>query len=319
MSAPPAGAMVNAFAPTWVGAFLHNILFGILLLQVYMYYVFFPRDKRWIKVLVYSIFLLELAQTTMRAIDAYINEVVHWGDYDFVGTHLGHRGDTLTWFSMPVLTAISGGIVQVYFGYRIYVFSKSIWVASGVWLPALMQVGSGMAVGLVNKVQHHGGAASSKGAAGNINTTVVLTLWLVTTMVTDLLIAGLLTYYLYSMKSGINESDRLVTKIIRLTVETGSLTAVAAILIMILWYKKPPWHLIFSDIIGKLYANNLLVMLNRRHFLQVHGSISHSLGHITSRTTSNGLPSEVQFASKSAINPQAVSKDTGGQIVLEIS
>jgi hypothetical protein len=69
-----------------------------------MYYVFFPRDKRWIKVLVYSIFLLELAQTTMRAIDAYINEVVHWGDYDFVGTHLGHRGDTLTWFSMPVLS-----------------------------------------------------------------------------------------------------------------------------------------------------------------------------------------------------------------------
>ncbi|KAH8825890.1 hypothetical protein DL96DRAFT_1610160 [Flagelloscypha sp. PMI_526] len=313
MSVPPAGAMVNAYAPTWVGAFLHNILFGILIVQVYIYYSFFPKDKRSIKALVYSVFLIELAQTLMRAFDAYNNEVVHWGDPDFVGTHVGHRGDVLTWLSMPILTAISGGIVQVYFGYRIYIFSKSIWVASAIWLPALLQVGSGLGVGLVDKVQRHGGAANTKGAAGNINTTIVLTIWLVTTLVTDILIAGLLTYYLYSMKSGIKESDRLVTRIIRLTVETGSLTAVAAILIMILFYKKPPWHLMFSDIIGKLYANNLLVMFNRRHFLQVHGPISHSLGDITT-TTRTGIVSEVEFASKSA-----GSRDTGEQIMLSSS
>ncbi|KAH8806876.1 hypothetical protein DL96DRAFT_600878 [Flagelloscypha sp. PMI_526] len=314
MSSPSVGSMVNVVGPVWFGHFFHNILFGMLTVQVYLYYVFFPMDQKWIKILVYSVFIIEVAQTAMRAYDMYNVEVIHWG----IKSYVGHT--ILSWFATPILTAMSGGIVQIYFGYRIYVFSKKIWVPMFVWLLALVQVGSGISVGIIGKIQGSGGGgANSHGAAGNVSVTQAVTTWLVSTAITDISIAGLLTFYLYSMRSGIEESDRLVTRIIRLTVETGSLTALSAILILVLFYKKPPWNLIFADIIGKLYANNLMIIFNRRHFL-ANGTISQPLPHLSNTTTASGrIHSGIEFSSKNPDSTLGLSNKTHSQKTWELS
>ncbi|KAH8822476.1 hypothetical protein DL96DRAFT_1684192 [Flagelloscypha sp. PMI_526] len=86
-----------------------------------------------------------------------------------------------------------------------------------------------------------------------------LTWWCVSTAVTDVVIAILMTYHLLKIKTGIQQTDRLLTRIITLTIETGTLTAVLAIIIVFLSFAvRAPWFFNFTDIIGKIYANNLL-------------------------------------------------------------
>ncbi|KAH8798096.1 hypothetical protein DL96DRAFT_1720720 [Flagelloscypha sp. PMI_526] len=98
-----------------------------------------------------------------------------------------------------------------------------------------------------------------------------------------------------------NTRDRdLVTKIIRLTVETGTVTAIWSILIIILFFQKPPWFVIFADTIGKLYANSMMVMFNRRvNYSEQASTVHHqSMGTIAANTSSGGGKVELILAEK---------------------
>ncbi|KAH8799486.1 hypothetical protein DL96DRAFT_867257 [Flagelloscypha sp. PMI_526] len=94
-----------------------------------------------------------------------------------------------------------------------------------------------------------------------------------------------MTYHLLKIKTGIQQTDRLLTRIITLTIETGTLTAVLAIIIVVLSFAvRAPWFFIFTDIISKIYANNLLVLFNRRVDMSVrHQATVHCM-------SSSGLP-----------------------------
>ncbi|KAH8822471.1 hypothetical protein DL96DRAFT_1714788 [Flagelloscypha sp. PMI_526] len=287
MPAPPRGAMLEATGPPWLGSFFHNILAGMLIVQVYIYYVAFPKDHWSMKAIVYIVFILEMTQTVIRAVDNFENDVMRWGDVTSLPLE---RAD---WFGTPVITAVTSAIVQAYFGYRVLIFSKSWIIATFIWVPTLLQLSTGVALGAISEPL----PVNILSKTARFKT--VLPIWTSSSAFTDILIAVLLTYYLYTMKSGIRQTDKLITKIIRLTVETGTVTAIASVLIVILFYAKPPWFLIFTDIIGKLYANNLMVMFNRRIDLGAEGATTvHSMG--TGKTsTANGAESHIQFAGKS--------------------
>ncbi|KAK0430063.1 hypothetical protein EV421DRAFT_353324 [Armillaria borealis] len=75
-----------------------------------------------------------------------------------------------------------------------------------------------------------------------------------------------MTYYLMRSNASFRQTRMLVTKLIRLTIETGSVTAVVALVAGILFFVFP--HKTFYSapvvIIPKLYANTILVVLNLR-------------------------------------------------------
>ncbi|KAK0226627.1 hypothetical protein IW262DRAFT_780086 [Armillaria fumosa] len=75
-----------------------------------------------------------------------------------------------------------------------------------------------------------------------------------------------MTYYLMRNNTGFRRTQMLVTKLIRLTVETGSVTAVVALLSFVLLFVFP--HQTFygtpTVIVAKLYANNVYMVLNSR-------------------------------------------------------
>ncbi|KAK0493073.1 hypothetical protein EDD18DRAFT_1333860 [Armillaria luteobubalina] len=82
----------------------------------------------------------------------------------------------------------------------------------------------------------------------------------------DVIIAIFMTYYLMRGNTGLRRTQMLVTKLIRLIVETGSATAVVALLSFVLFFSFP--HQIFyktpTVIVAKLYANNVYMVLNSR-------------------------------------------------------
>ncbi|KAH8834440.1 hypothetical protein DL96DRAFT_1676558, partial [Flagelloscypha sp. PMI_526] len=161
----------------------------------------------------------------------------------------------------PLLSP-AGGIVQVFLGWRIYTFSNNWLLTIRVWTLTLLATGAGMAQGIISTHLTIPEVAT--------HTTTTINIWFITTAVNDVLIAGILSYYLNRLKTGVEKTDKLVSRIIKLTVETGSVTALTAVLIVITFFLAPPWFLMLSDCIGKLYANNLMVMFNRRLTITHH-------------------------------------------------
>ncbi|KAH8831848.1 hypothetical protein DL96DRAFT_1706254 [Flagelloscypha sp. PMI_526] len=180
----------------------------------------------------------------------------------------------LDWFSTPVLTAITSAMVQAYFRLsRLRLFQVMDYPYVHLGFPRCYNSLPGLALGVISE------PTPLRQLSKTPMFRVVLPL--------------------YTMKSGIRQTDKLITRIIRLTVETGTLTAVWSILLIIIFYTEGPWFHLFADTIGKLYANNMMVMFNRRVNLSSENqtTVHHSMGTGKTPTTANGEQSHIQFAS----------------------
>ncbi|KAJ7185129.1 hypothetical protein GGX14DRAFT_383702, partial [Mycena pura] len=101
-----------------IGELFGTYLFGILTTQLYLYHLSFPRDPKYIKCLVYSVFILDLASTVMCVADAY-----HWFASGFES--IAALNDTfLSGFDTPMIGALLAAIVQCFYCYRMWTLNK---------------------------------------------------------------------------------------------------------------------------------------------------------------------------------------------------
>ncbi|OJT10973.1 hypothetical protein TRAPUB_12512 [Trametes pubescens] len=78
-----------------------------------------------------------------------------------------------------------------------------------------------------------------------------------------------LAYYLHTRRTGLRQSNDIITKLIGLSVTTGLLIAAFNIadLIAYVTADKNLYVLFFNFMLGKLYANSLLTSLNSRGYI----------------------------------------------------
>ncbi|KAG9121956.1 hypothetical protein FRC07_001862 [Ceratobasidium sp. 392] len=89
--------------------------------------------------------------------------------------------------------------------------------------------------------------------------------WLVMSAIADVVITCVLTWYLHSHRTGFPRTDDVITRIIRLTIQTGLVTSLWAIVDVILYLSLPNnLHLLLNIPLCKLYSNSLLSTLNSR-------------------------------------------------------
>ncbi|KAK7025467.1 hypothetical protein VNI00_015995 [Paramarasmius palmivorus] len=91
--------------------------------------------------------------------------------------------------------------------------------------------------------------------------------WLIATAIADITITFCLVWFLRSKKGGIKQSNEVIDRIIRLTMETGALTSIFAIMDLVCYLtmgKINGAHITFQVILSKLYINSLLSTLNSR-------------------------------------------------------
>ncbi|KAH8806618.1 hypothetical protein DL96DRAFT_1631209 [Flagelloscypha sp. PMI_526] len=244
------GVPAADLAPGFFGYSLNLLLAGILIVQVYIYHLAFPTDSWTTKTTVYSVLVLELLQTALQIHDSYQTNVQHWGDPTTLDSQ------HLNWFAIPIITAMTAAIVQSSFAWRIRVLSNSLVWSSIVWVMAAIQLGAGLAQGIL----------SAPLAVHELfrRTKPTIILWGASTALNDVLIAALLSFYLTRMKSSFAETNSIVTRIVSLIVGSGVLTAVWAIIIVILYFLSPQEFAMFTNVISKCYSNSLMVMLNQR-------------------------------------------------------
>ncbi|KAJ8487633.1 hypothetical protein ONZ45_g14258 [Pleurotus djamor] len=263
MSAPPAPVnslppippiIAELTGPLLLGHFFNWGLFGALIVQTYVYYLAFPNDRLLPKTIVYSVLVIEVLQTVLATRDAFRNFGTGWGNM----IDLAEVG--WLWFSVPVLGSIISCMSQFFFAWRIWVLSnRQLFLPACVTFLSLVQGVAGIWTG----IYAHFIGVFSEVTKHTKNTTIV---WLGGTALCDVIIAASMIYFLSKSRTGFRQTNVLLTKLVRIVIETGLTCATFAVLDLILFlaFQETNYHLAPSVALSKLYSNSLLVVLNAR-------------------------------------------------------
>ncbi|KAK0212262.1 hypothetical protein DFS33DRAFT_1376776 [Desarmillaria ectypa] len=251
----PAGyPIARVSGPVIVALLLHWGLFGTLSVQLYLYYLAFPKDRRFTKYLVYGTYIVEFGQTMLATHDAFAGFGYGFGDIEAV------TDMHFDWLTVPIMSAAVAFVGQVFYAYRIFILSRSQIVPIFVTCVSLT---SSVAAIITGAYSFEAGNVTK---LNNRKTSIAVGIWCGASALCDIVIAIFMTYYLLRSDTGFHRTRMLVTKLIRLTIETGSVTAVVALLNLILFFAFP--HQTFygtpAFIMPKLYANTVYMVLNSR-------------------------------------------------------
>ncbi|TFY50407.1 hypothetical protein EVG20_g11538, partial [Dentipellis fragilis] len=191
----------------------------------------------------------------------------------------------------PAMTAIISTMVQLFFCWRVKV------LIGRTWIVCIIVVGSIIAghefsavprsIHITRTLRFARGAQYSvltlrAAAVGGIATAIAIGIvphwlefqkfkvpvivWLTTSALVDSTITAFLVWYLRRQKTEFSASDDILNRIIRVTVQTGLVTSVWAIINLgVFLGSSSGFHLAFNFPLSKLYSNSLLSSLNARH------------------------------------------------------
>ncbi|KAK0483077.1 hypothetical protein EDD18DRAFT_1362040 [Armillaria luteobubalina] len=242
--------------PLIVGYLLNWGLFGTLTMQLYLYYLAFPKDRRFVKILVYGIYIVEFVQTILVAHDAFA--VFGYGFGDLEAPNEIHY----SWFIVPIIDAVAAAVGQGFYAYRIFVLSRSRIVSAFVICISL----TGFVADMITGVRIFQTDDFIVTAFNDRKTSIAIGISCAGFALCDIIIALRMSYYLMRSNTRFRRTQILVTKLIRLTIETGSVTAVVARTILILFFAFPheAFYLTPALVVSKLYANTIYMVLNSR-------------------------------------------------------
>jgi len=246
--------------PILFGPLINWSLYGALCVQIYVYGYSFPDDKRAVKLLAYFVFLLETAQTGLTASDVYFWFIGGFGDVERL------KDSHFAPVDIAIVDAIISLIVQEYFCYRIWTLNnkRQSWFCLSIAVIAVTQ-SIGAAWGGTKSVIV-GRYAVSRSA---------LYLWSLPSAFADILIAIAMTLLLRRTRESKGQfTNYVMLRVVRLTIETNTLTDGVAIASFVLYVAFPNeiYYTFTAGILGKLYSNTLLLSLNNRIHFRDHYS-----------------------------------------------
>ncbi|KAJ3515590.1 hypothetical protein NLJ89_g1667 [Agrocybe chaxingu] len=246
---------VVIIGPQLICGYINTALFGVLSVQVFIFYCAFPCEALYLKLLVYGIYVLETAQTALFVEHAFRVYVMSFGNIEgsnIVGT---------SWFSVPILTSVGTCAIQFFYAHRVHILSRRKPLVVVIIILALIQLSFGIATGVL---AHRSKIFIPITFMLQLSTVI----WNACCALCDSIITVSIIYYLSRTRSPIKETRRLVRQLIQLSLETGFLTSalsIVALLFMLLPSNKlGPAYEGVAVLLGKVYANSMLVLVNRR-------------------------------------------------------
>ncbi|EPQ53922.1 hypothetical protein GLOTRDRAFT_116659 [Gloeophyllum trabeum ATCC 11539] len=239
--------------PTLIGVLFNVFLFGCVITQCYLYFITFKNDSPRIRFLVWFLLIADTLNSAFECVVAYEYTITSFGDYVAASNGNWRAG------TGPVLIGVIAATVQGFFAWRVYRLTHLRWffilICCLIFVQFVGAAGTGVAGSIIKPFAEW----------GRWQVRVPIVVWLVLAATVDCLLTLTMTFHLQRNRTGFAVTDHIVTKIIKLTVQTGMLTAVWAVLDLVLYLSVPqPVHLIFNLPLPKLYTNSLLSTLNAR-------------------------------------------------------
>ncbi|KAL0572883.1 hypothetical protein V5O48_009077 [Marasmius crinis-equi] len=270
----------NTLGAILVGFAVACVLYGVLLSQVFSYFSNYPLDRPVYKLLVVLILLMETAD------QAFIGHIIyHYGITNFAKPLVLLRADE-TWslILQQTIGAIVGTIVKMHVSLLFFkddilthfpqkvlrVESVEIernWLITGlVVIIVLGQLGLSLAFTVKAFQLPNIFAVSHLKTLGTVALAAIV--------LTDIAIAGALSFFLNRLRTGYRQSDTLVNTLVRYAVNTGAVTGAVSLTTLIL-YNLMPNNLVFIAtyfILSKLYAISFMATLNTRRIVRGKGT-----------------------------------------------
>ncbi|KAK6977620.1 hypothetical protein R3P38DRAFT_519337 [Favolaschia claudopus] len=250
MPGPPSPQLV--FGPFLIGLILSTATYGVMAVQMFQYYQKYRNDNSRIRYFILYLFLANTANLVFEIAIVYEPLIVRYGTQRAsIVSPLLLPGDAVS------VVAISTP-VQMFTAWRIRVITGSIVLPLIISFLSVASFAGGLGVTIFVSIRNEFHQFQSFSS--------VIIVWLVASAVCDVLITIVLTYSLTTRKTGFSAVDGQINRIIRLTVQTGAITAVAALADLILFLVFPTTSLNFiPDFpLSKLYTISLLSTLNAR-------------------------------------------------------
>jgi len=219
---------------------------------------FYASDAKWMKVFVFALFAVETVNTGFDMAIMYQPLIKDYGEKPtFFPTFFVTEPLCIVFVSTPI---------QLFFAWRIKSLTKSWWIpvfitilavasfAGGVWTAVMIRI----VLTFANKPKLHNSAL----------------LWFLASCVADILITISLVMTLSKRKTGFAGTDSVIDKIIRMTIQTGMITAIFAILDVICFMVFPHYavNFVWDLALSKLYTNCLMSTLNARQHLNTQSA-----------------------------------------------
>ncbi|KAJ7041643.1 hypothetical protein C8F04DRAFT_1252965 [Mycena alexandri] len=239
---PAFGSIIDVhflFGPLLIGLCFNMILFGLLISQMMTYFQTPQRDPIWMRLFIFYVLFVETANTALDIACLYQPLISEYGS-------IPGKLPTLL-LTQPLSIILVSFPIELFFLWRI----RSL--TGNNTIPAILSVFAITALG--------GGIWTTVSIAGagrwdNVPVTFhAVTLWIAASMTTDLCIAGCLAWR--KKKTGFGATDTVVDRIVRMTVQTGLVTAVVNVLDLLsfLLIKNTTFNFMWSNPLSKLYSN----------------------------------------------------------------
>ncbi|KAH7907515.1 hypothetical protein BJ138DRAFT_1116639 [Hygrophoropsis aurantiaca] len=272
-------------APLVIGYSLSFCLMGFLTLQTYIYFKRFPTDPIRLRAFVWVLFVTELLITGFTLHGFWVGAA---NNYLLIIIGVVPDSD-VSQYVYPILwsfralacfTGFVSFITHGFFCWRIWCLKRSCLVPIFVMMISLLQ-SSMVAFGGISDGLFPIGIGWDVVAGGStifaslqVGTTVnlIIPIWLGGSLMCDTIVTFYMTIILRQegTKSSFQSTKSLSTKLIKLTIETGLVTTLAAVIELILAtaLNDTVWHFAVFYTISKLYANCVLANLNSRKSLR---------------------------------------------------
>ncbi|KAI5886559.1 uncharacterized protein SCHCODRAFT_01194301 [Schizophyllum commune H4-8] len=263
-----------SFGPMLIGVCLNMILYGIVLMQMLFYFQTYKGDASWIRYLILYLFIIETCNTGFEFGFIYEPLIHNYGTPKATTNFpimLAAEPITIVFISLPI---------QCFIAWRIWNMTKSMIIPFVIVLLGLVSFGGG--IWLTQKI------VEVKYFARKPDLHWAALVWLVAAAAADILITVALVWNLARRKTGFSHTDDVINAIIRMTVQTGLITAFLACLdfVLFLIFPKTTLNFICNLCLAKLYTLSLMSTLNARQGWNRHLSNSRPANPLFDNTTS---------------------------------
>lgn len=237
--------------PFFLGYMSSYLLQGILFVQLFIYYVTFPKDARYIKIVVWATFFLECITSVLATVAAL---------WSLVGQGYFFTVSSLPLFrAMAPLCGVVTLIVHCFYAWRIHVLRGPLMIPFIIFALTIAQC---IAV-IISGTKLLGVGMDSYSHPQDLWPNIV---WLGGSAICDFIIATSLIHLLRRATSHLPRARTRLQTVMLVAVETGTITAFGALieLAFFIAFRNSFIHYIMFFMLPKLYANCMMATLNSR-------------------------------------------------------
>ncbi|KZT55784.1 hypothetical protein CALCODRAFT_518575 [Calocera cornea HHB12733] len=238
--------------PLLIGTTLAAVLYGIMVLQCFIYYTHCRNDRWLLKLVILAVFLADTASVVLSTMSAYYYLVTSYNNqFMLVFADTGI-------IAYPAITAVNAFLVRCIYAWRIRIITGQTWIAVFIWLAAFLVFTAGIGVTIgIKWVQQ---------LLLLYEIRIISVVWSFGSLTIDSFIAGVMFWYLPKMRTGFPGVDDVLTRILRVSLQTGLFTALSVMATTIMYLADPgsTVYLGLLFITSKLYGNSLMATFTMR-------------------------------------------------------